>query len=42
MIIDSLKSEISKKKDEKPEVNDNILDFDEIDHGMLEDEDNFE
>ena len=42
MIIDSLKSEISKKKEAQPEVADNILNFDEIDHEMLEDEDNFE
>ena len=42
MIIDSLKSEISKKKEAQPEVADNILNFDEIDLGMLEDEENFE
>ena len=42
MIIDSLKSDIPKKKEPQPEVGEDFLDFSAIDHGMLEDGDDFE
>ena len=42
MIIDSLKSDIPKKKEAQPEVAEDFLDFSAIDHGMLEDGDDFE
>ena len=37
MIIDSLKSDIQKKKDPQPEADDQVIDFSEIDHSMFED-----
>lgn len=42
LIIDSLKSDIPKKKEAQPEVPEDFLDFSAIDHGMLEDGDDFE
>ncbi len=38
MIIDSLKSDIPKRKELQPDFDDEFLDFSEIDHGMLQDD----
>ena len=38
MIIDSMKSDIPKRKEPQLEIDEEFLDFSEIDHGMLQDD----